>query len=85
MEDEANYFAANFLAPSSAIRCLNAKSATDIRDWFGMSKMASENRFAEYLKNQNSPVIEQYFRRIPAKSIIKRQNSIGIPIDVWNE
>ena len=52
MEEEADYFAANFLAPLPSIYALKAQTAADVRDWFGLSQTAAEYRWAEYLRSE---------------------------------
>jgi Zn-dependent peptidase ImmA (M78 family) len=48
MEDEADYFAANFLAPLHAIASLHVTSPEDLARKFGLSKTAARWRWQEY-------------------------------------
>lgn len=70
-EEEADYFAASFLAPSPAIQLMRVKRPADIRDWFGLSQIASEYRWAEY--NREIPNIEllNYFKDFRPRSTVK--------------
>ena len=76
MEDEANYFAANFLAPIPAIRALKAHSADDIRVWFGLSRAAAQNRWDEYIKSDKEAPLERYFNRNFSRSVTKRDKAL---------
>ena len=71
MEEEADYFAASFLAPIPALRALRVKSAADIRDWFGLSQTAAEKRFAEYNKGEEPSQIDEFFAEHRPKSSVK--------------
>ena len=52
MEEEANYFAANLLAPFDEIWKSGAAKPADIRDRFGISQDAAEYRWKEYLRSR---------------------------------
>ncbi|MER2151859.1 MAG: ImmA/IrrE family metallo-endopeptidase [Candidatus Limivicinus sp.] len=54
MEAEADYFAANLLAPFSAIEQFHICSAAKIRDFFGLSYAAAEQRWREYRAYQRA-------------------------------
>lgn len=71
MEDEADYFAASFLAPIAAIRRIGAKSAADVRDWFDISQAAAEYRWAEFLRSHKDGCLEDYFSWARARSVLK--------------
>lgn len=71
MEEEADYFAASFLAPLPAIRVLRAKSAAEVRDWFGLSQTAAELRWSEYKKNEEPDRMEEFFATHTARSSVK--------------
>lgn len=85
MEEEADYFAASFLAPIPAMRELRARSASDIRILFDLSQTAAEYRWAEYQRRKDEPdAIDAYFRRHRARSEAMRVGKpVGKPIDVW--
>lgn len=51
MEEEADYFAASFLAPLEEIWKIRARRPSDIRKRFGLSQEASEYRWSEYLRS----------------------------------
>ncbi len=71
MEEEADWFAANLLAPLPAIRALGATSAADVRDWFGLSQTAAEHRWHEYCRKRCPVVIERCFDGIRVCSVVK--------------
>ena len=71
MEEEANYFAASFLAPVAAIRALRAKSADDVRRWFDLSCQAAEYRWAEYRRSEGPDALDSFFRWYPVRSAVK--------------
>ena len=50
-EEEADYFAANYLAPLEEIWKIRARRPADIRKRFGLSQEASEYRWSEYLRS----------------------------------
>ena len=85
MEKEADYFAASFLAPLPAIRILNAKCADDIRVWFGLSHIASEHRWEEFLNCSEKPSpFDSYFLKHGVRSATKKGFAqIGRPINIW--
>ena len=59
MEEEADYFAASFLAPFFAIARKDFRRPAEIRDFFGLSQTAAEYRWNEYvdfLRLVNSPL-----------------------------
>lgn len=74
MEEEADYFAASFLAPISAMRILRVKSAADIRDWFDLSQTAAELRYAEYSKGEEPSRMDQFFAEHRPKSPVKSES-----------
>jgi len=49
-EQEADYFAANLLAPMWALKKFDVKYAGDIQNIFGLSQSASEHRLVSYKK-----------------------------------
>lgn len=51
-EEEADYFSASFLCPLPAIPHLFISSSTELADCFGLSGIASERRWSEFLKKQ---------------------------------
>lgn len=71
MEEEADYFAASFLAPLPAIKLLRAKRPADIRDWFGLSQTAAEYRWADYQKMQIDEQLADYFHIFVPRSTMK--------------
>ena len=52
MEEEADYFAASFLAPIPALKALRVRRPADIRDWFGLSQTAAEYRWSDLQRQQ---------------------------------
>jgi len=58
MEKEANEFAAQFLANSNILSCLDIKNPGDITTWCNLSNEASKNRFnnlkKSFLKNNSN-------------------------------
>ena len=71
MEEEADYFAASFLAPLPAIKFLHVKRPADIRDWFGLSQTAAEYRWADYQKMEIDERLVNYFRIFYPRSTMK--------------
>lgn len=85
MEEEADYFAATFLAPFQAIKKLNARSAADVRDWFDLSQTAAEYRWSEYRKPHEETALDRYLDWSGVHSTTKqpREPKRYYPIDVW--
>ena len=83
MEEEADYFAASFLAPIPAMRQMRVKRPADIRDWFGLSQTAAEYRWADLQKESWDERLEDYFHSFRSKSTVKearRMSTRGIDI-----
>lgn len=55
-ETEADYFAANLLAPFPLFKLLNIQSAIDVQNTFGLSLKASMYRYKQYIKWKYSRV-----------------------------
>ena len=70
-EEEADYFAASFLAPIPALKLLRVKRPADIRDWFGLSQLASEYRWADFQRQSGDIRLEDYFHIFRPKSLVK--------------
>lgn len=85
MEEEADYFAASFLAPFPAIRDLHANNADDIRLWFGLSRIAAGHRWEEYQQHAGEPSpFDDFFYKHKARSATKKPTGIlNKPISVW--
>ena len=83
MEEEADYFAASFLAPFPAIRMVRAKSPGDIRAWFGLSQIASEYRWSEFLKNTETGEIDRFFNRYAGGRPREAVKLESRAIDIW--
>lgn len=84
MEEEADYFAASFLAPLAAVRMLRPKSAANIRDWFDLSQTAAEYRWAEYLRNREPTVMDEHFRVFrPHSAVLDGRLQCARPADIW--
>ena len=83
MEEEADYFAASFLAPFPAIRALNVKSAADIRCLFGLSQTASEYRWEEFVHDAGDTALDLFFRTRTPHSDGRRPCASSKAIDVW--
>lgn len=84
MEEEADYFAASFLAPFPAIRALSAKSAEDIRCLFGLSQTAAEYRWAEFADDNGNTELDLFFRKRIPRSNGERPGIVsGRALDVW--
>lgn len=62
MEEEADYFAASLLAPFPAIRKTKAKSAEDVRNYFGLSVSAANYRWTEYRNFSGPHPLDDFFR-----------------------
>lgn len=71
MEEEADYFAAEYLAPLEEIWKIRAKRPEDIRRRFGLSQEAAEYRWSEYRKS----------RYCEGKTVLR----FGPAIDVWSD
>ena len=71
MEEEADYFAASFLAPFFAIQKMHIRNAADVRDIFGLSQTAAQYRWMEYLQ-------DRYDRYAPRFRCTR-------PVDIWPE
>ncbi|MEF9984525.1 MAG: ImmA/IrrE family metallo-endopeptidase [Bacilli bacterium] len=54
IETEADVFAANFLSPLPLFEKLHIQSPVDIKNTFGLSALASNNRMQDYLKWKNT-------------------------------
>lgn len=61
MEEEADYFAAAFLAPIPALRALRVRRPADIRDWFGLSQTAAEYRWSDLQRQQYDERLDDLF------------------------
>ena len=85
MEEEADYFAASFLAPFPAIRLVRAKSAGDIRAWFGLSRTASEYRWEEYIKNPEAGDPALFLALCSGMPRIREIKPGGRAIDIWTD
>ena len=77
MEEEADYFAASFLAPIPAILTLRARKPADIRDWFGLSQIASEYRWADMLRWTYDQRLADYFRYFRPVSDVKEAKRLS--------
>ena len=62
MEDEADYFASELLAPTTAIITLGVRSASDLRIRFGLSDDAAGRRWAEFRKTGTGSKITPFRR-----------------------
>lgn len=71
MEEEADYFAASFLAPIPAMKRLQVRRAADIRDWFGLSQTAAEYRWTDLRHDEYDQRLEQHFRLWYPRSSVK--------------
>ena|GEM_PF-3124296 len=71
MEEEADYFAAAFLAPIPAMRMLRVKRPADIRDWFGLSQTAAEYRWTDFHRQREDQRLTDYFRLFRPRSKTK--------------
>jgi hypothetical protein len=76
MEDEANYFAASFLAPIPAMKILRVQKPADIRDWFGLSQSAAEYRWEEMKTWIPDPKLEEYFTYFTPVSLVKNHRRL---------
>ena len=87
MEEEADYFAANFLAPFQAMESLRVQSAADIRDWFGLSQTAADRRWTEYQKPHELTELDKYLSWSGVRSSTKKPRPLRKyhPIDVWSD
>ena len=73
MEEEADYFAASFLAPIAAIRRINVRDSEDIAYCFGLSQTAAAIRWAEYCRTSVScKEIEEFFDKNRPKTPHKK-------------
>lgn len=79
MEEEADYFAASFLAPLPAIKYLNATRPADIRDWFGLSQIAAEYRWNEYKRAIADHRLDTHFRFYRPRSTVKSMSYGNVP------
>jgi len=71
-EDEADYFAANLIAPFPLFQFFNIQTASDIRRTFGLSKEASTYRMQEYsrwLRQHTKTAIENDLIRLFRKQL----------------
>ena len=85
MEEEADYFAASFLAPIPAIKWMRAKRPADIRDWFGLSQTAAEYRWTDVQNGVCDPRLEDHFQVFHPKSLVqeaRRMSTKAIDITV---
>ena len=71
MEEEADYFASAFLAPSPAIQMLRAKNPANVRDWFGLSQTAAEYRWSDFRNVRCDERLEDYFYLFRPRSEVK--------------
>ena len=85
MEEEADSFAATFLAPFQAIEILQARTAADIRDWFELSQTAAEHRWAEFKNRHGETELDRFLKWSGAHSSAKKPRAPKKyrPIDVW--
>ena len=85
MEEEADYFAASFLAPIAALRIMRPKNAADIRDWFDLSQTAAEYRWSEFLRTREEPtVMDEHFRIFTPHSAVRTGKSMNLRApDFW--
>ena len=86
MEEEADYFAASFLAPIPAINMLRVKKPADIRDWFGLSQTAAEYRWADLRRQQADERLEDHFLIFRPRSVVKDGRAlkgIDVRMDSW--
>jgi Zn-dependent peptidase ImmA (M78 family) len=56
LENEANFFAAEFLAPLNILKLLNATSREDIINLSSISKKAADMRLGELMKYKSNPI-----------------------------
>lgn len=87
MEEEADYFAATFLAPFQAIKVSRARSSSEIRMIFGLSQTAAERRWTEYNMPREKNALDKYLtlskKFYPASYTPTFSCHRGI--DVWND
>lgn len=74
MEEEADYFAASLLAPIPAMIRMRVKRPADIRDWFGLSQIASEYRWTEMQRISYDIRLEDHFKIFHPHSVVKNAN-----------
>lgn len=74
IEEEADYFAASFLAPLWAICLLRVRSVSELQEKFGLSRTAASRRWREYQ--------ESGFGMRKRNSIDRPQRS-NRPPDIW--
>ena len=60
LEDEADYFASNFLAPFPMFKIKGVRSPEDIQFYFGLSHEASKYRYEKYLSWDEESGTEQW-------------------------
>lgn len=83
MEEEADYFAAAFLAPIPALKALHVRRPADIRDWFGLSQTAAEYRWSDLQRQQYDERLDRLFWIFRPTSDVKefrRRRPKGIDI-----
>ena len=83
MEEEADYFAAAFLAPIPALKALRVRRPANIRDWFGLSQTAAEYRWSDLQRQQYDERLDDLFWIFRPSSDVKefrRAHPKGIDI-----
>lgn len=87
MEEEADYFAATFLAPFQAIKILGAQSAGDVQNWFNLSQAAAERRWLEFKKPHKPIELDYYLVWSGLQSFAKKPHRIKkyYPIDILSD